>query len=261
MTTDHIAKAAQYQADVLDGVVPACKWVRLACARNRHDLGRQDTETFPYRFDPEKARRICQFAELLPHIAGKQHAFIIGKDEDGRNIWNPLVLQPWQCWILTTLFGWVRQSDGLRRFRVGLILVPRKNGKSVLGAVVALYMFAVEGGSGAEVYSAATTRDQAKIVAKIAWEMTSRSPKFREACGIRLGAETHYRLTIPSRASKFEPLSADAQSLDGLNTLCAIIDELHAHRTRYVFDVIDTSTGAQLQPLLLALLGCQSVQG
>jgi phage terminase large subunit-like protein len=253
VTRDHIALAAQYQADVLAGTIPACKWVRLACARNRNDLvDRQGTDDFPYVFNPDKGRRICQFAELLPHIRGPK-AVIVGQDDQGRPLWNPIVLEPWQCWILTTLFGWVHAETGLRRFRVGLVLVPRKNGKSVLGAIVALYMFAVEGGSGAECYSAATTRDQAKIVAEIAWEMASRSPQFREQFAVRLGSRTTRRLTIPANAAKFEPLSADAQSLDGLNVLLAVIDELHAHRTRAVWDVLDTATGAQLQPLLLPI--------
>lgn len=252
MTRDHVALAAQYQADVLAGVVPAGKWVRLACERNRRDLDRQESEAFPYRFDPERARRICQFAELLPHIKGPK-AVITGTDELGRSVWNTLALEPWQCWMFTTLFGWVHVDTGLRRFRVGLVLVPRKNGKSVLGAIIALFLFAVEGGSGAEVYSAATTREQATIVAEIAWEMASRSPQFREHFGIRLGSRTTRSLSIPTTAAKFAPLSADAQSLDGLNVLCAIVDELHAHKTRAVWDVIDTATGAQLEPLLLAI--------
>lgn len=250
---DYLVLAAQYQADVLSGQIPACQWVKHACERNRRDLDRQDTEGFPYRFDPDAGRRVCQSAELLPHITGKQYAYVIGHDDQDRPIWNRITLEPWQCWILTTLFGWKRVEDGRRRFRVGLILVPRKNGKSVLGAIVALYMFAVEGGSGAECYSAATTRDQAKIVAEIAWEMAARSPQFREHFGIRLGSRTTRTLTIPSTAAKFGPLSADAQSLDGLNVLLAIIDELHAHRTRGVWDVLDTATGAQLEPLLLAI--------
>jgi len=250
VSRDHIALAAQYQADVLAGTVPACKWVKLACARNRKDLDRQGTPEFPYRFDPEKGRNICKFAELLPHIRGPK-AFIIGRDEQDRPIWNPIVLEPWQCWILTTLFGWVNAED-MRRFRVGLVLIPRKNAKSTLGAIIALYIFAREGHAG-ECYAAATTRDQAKIVAEIAWEMANRSPQFREAFGVRMGSRTTRRLTIPATAAKLEPLSADAQSLDGLNTLLAVIDELHAHKTRHVYDVLDTSTGAQLQPLLLAI--------
>jgi phage terminase large subunit-like protein len=250
---DYIAIAAQYQADVLSGVIPACKWVRLACQRNRRDLDRQETDAFHYRFDPVAGVKICQFAELLPHIKGDGYAYIVGEDEDGRPIWNTIVLEPWQCWLLTVLFGWKRVKNGRRRFRVALVLVPRKNAKSTIGAVIALYMFAVEGGSGAECYSAATTRDQAKIVAEIAWEMAARSPQFREQFGIRLGSRTTRSLTIPTTAAKFGPLSADAQSLDGLNILLAIIDELHAHKTRAVWDVLDTATGAQLEPLLVAL--------
>lgn len=251
MTRDHLALAADYQAGVLAGSIPACQWVTRACERNRRDLDRQETEAFPYRFDPDSARKICQFAELLPHIKGPL-AVVVGRDDQDRPIWNRIVLEPWQCWILTVLFGWRRAADGMRRFRVGLVLIPRKNAKSTIGAVIALYLFATEGSSG-ECYSAATTRDQAKIVAEIAWEMANRSPEFREAFGVRMGSRTTRTLTIPANGAKFAPLSADAQSLDGLNVLLAVIDELHAHRTRAVWDVLDTATGAQMQPLLLAI--------
>src|SRR5262245_50802364 len=106
MSRDHLALAADYQAGVLNGSIPACVWVKRACERNRRDLDRQGSEAFAYRFDPDKARKICQFAELLPHIRGPL-SFVIGRDEDDRPIWNPIVLEPWQCWFLSTLFGWV----------------------------------------------------------------------------------------------------------------------------------------------------------
>jgi len=249
---DYIALAAQYQADVLSGRQLACKWVRLACERNRRDLDRQQSEGFPYRFAPEPARKICRMAELLPHIKGPL-AKVVGKDEQGRNIWNTIRLEPWQCWIFCTMFGWVHAETGLRRFRVGLILVPRKNAKSTMGAIIGLYMFAVDGEGGAECYSAATTRDQAKAVAEIAWEMAKRSPAFCQAFGVRVGSETTRSLAIPETASKFMPLSADANSLDGLNVSCAVIDELHAHKTPAVWQVLDTGTGARLQPWLLGI--------
>ena len=249
---DYIAEAAWYQGNILAGRIPACEQVKRACERNRKDLDHQETEAFPFRFDPVKARRICQMAELLPHVKGPK-AKVIGVDEEGRQMWATIVLEPWQCWTLTTLFGWVHADTGLRRFRVGLILVPRKNAKSTIGAIIALFMFAVSGESGAEVYSAATTRDQAKVVAEIAWMMAQRSPQFREQFGVRIGSQTTRSLTIPALGSKFMPLSADANSLDGLNVFCAIVDELHAHRTRAVWDVLDTATGARLEPLLLAI--------
>jgi phage terminase large subunit-like protein len=248
---NYVQLAADYQAGVLAGTIPACKWVQLACARNRKDLDRQDTADFPFRFDPHAGSRICQMAEMLPHVKGPL-AFVTGQDDEGRNIWNTLVLEPWQCWLLTTLFGWLR-ADGRRRFRTALWLIPRKNSKSTLGAVIALYMLVADGESGAEVYSAATTRDQAKVVAEIAWEMASRSPAFREYFGVKIGSMTMRSIRVAATGSKFAPLSADANSLDGLNISCAIVDELHAHKTRGVWDVLDTATGARLQPLIAAI--------
>lgn len=262
MVRDYIAIAAQYQADVLSGAIPACKWVRLACERNRRDLDRQGTPNFPYVFDPAAGRRICQMGELLPHVKGPK-AFIIGQDEQDRSIWNPLVLEPWQCWLLATLFGWKHTAGSLdadgkdragrRRFRIALSLIPRKNAKSTLAAVVVLYMLVADGESGAECYSAATTRDQAKVIAEIAWEMVRRSPAFRDQFGVRLGSKTTLTLTVASTGSKFGPLSSDANSLDGLNISLAAIDELHAHRTGAVWNVIDTATGARLQSLIFAI--------
>lgn len=252
MTRDYIALAAHYQADVLSGAVPACKWVRLACERNRRDLDRQSTEAFPYRFDPAAARQICQMAEMLPHIKGPK-AFIVGKDDEDRPIWNTIELEPWQCWLFTTVFGWLRVEDGRRRFRVAFPLIPRKNAKSTIAAIVVLKMLVADGESGAECYSAATTRDQAKVIAEIAWEMVRRSPLFREYFGVKLGSKTTRTLEVPGTASKFGPLSADASSLDGLNVSLAAIDEFHAHKTRGVYDVLDTATGTRLQPLLFPI--------
>jgi len=248
---DYVGMAADYQADVLAGRILACKWVKLACERNRRDLDRQSTPAFPYRFDPLIARRICRMAEMLPHVKGPK-AFVLGKDESDRPIWNTIVLEPWQCWILTTVFGWLRE-DGSRRFRVAFPLIPRKNAKSTLAAIVVLFMLVADGESGAECYSAATTRDQAKVIAEIAWEMVRRSPQFRDYYGVKLGSKTTRTLDVPATASKFGPLSADASSLDGLNVSLAAIDEFHAHKTRGVFDVLDTATGTRLQPLLFPI--------
>ena len=249
----YVALARQYEDDVLSGAIPACKWVRLACERNRRDLARaaEADPTFPFVFDVRAAERPCLAAEQLPHIKGPK-AVVIGQDEEGRAIWATLELEPWQCWFLTTLFGWVHKDTGLRRFRVALMLVPRKNAKSTLAAAVVLYMLTADGESGAECYSAATSRDQAKVIAEIAWEMAKRSPAFREYFGVRLGAKTTRSLEVPATASRFGPLSADAHTLDALNVSLAAIDELHAHKTRAVWDVLDTATGARLQPLMLA---------
>ncbi|MEO8682573.1 MAG: terminase TerL endonuclease subunit [Vicinamibacterales bacterium] len=249
---DFIGLAADYQAGVIAGTIDACKWVKRAGERNRRDLDWQSTAEFPYYFDHEPARRICLMAEMLPHVKGPK-AFIVGEDEEGRPIWNPLQLEPWQCWILTTLFGWKRVKDDCRRFRIALSLIPRKNAKSTLAAVVALFMLTADGESGAECYSAATSRDQAKTVAEIAWLMAKRSPGFREYYGVRMGSETTLSLSVPATGGKFLALSADAHTLDSLNVSLAVIDELHAHKTAAVWNVLDTATGARLQSLLFAI--------
>ena len=145
------------------------------------------------------------------------------------------------------LFGWQR-SDGLRRFRTAYCAVPRKNGKSTLSAGIGLYLLVADGEQGAEVYSAATTRDQARIVFDEAKRMVGSSPALKRRVGILIN-----NLHVAASAARFMPLSSDASSMDGLNVHGAIIDELHAHRTRHVVDVLETATGARRQPLLFEI--------
>ena len=145
------------------------------------------------------------------------------------------------------LFGWQR-ADGLRRFRTAYCAVPRKNGKSTLSAGIALYLLVADGEQGAEIYSAATTRDQARIVFDEAKRMVGSSPALKRRVQVLIN-----NLNVEASASRFMPLSSDASSMDGLNVHGAIIDELHAHKTRHVVDVLETATGARRQPLLFEI--------
>jgi len=149
--------------------------------------------------------------------------------------------------VVGSLFGWQRM-DGLRRFRTAYCAVPRKNGKSTLSAGIALYLLVADGEQGAEIYSAATTRDQARIVFDEAKRMVASSPSLRRRVEALIN-----NLHVASTASKFMPLSSDASSMDGLNVHGAIIDELHAHKSRNVVDVLKTATGARRQPLLFEI--------
>ncbi|EFI5666363.1 terminase large subunit, partial [Escherichia coli] len=137
----------------------------------------------------------------------------------------------------------------VRRFRTAYNEVARKNAKSTLSSGIGLYMTGADGEGGAEVYSAATTRDQARIVFEDAKNMVR---KARSTLG-RLFDFNKLAIYQEQSASKFEPLSSDANNLDGLNIHCAIIDELHAHKTRDVWDVLETATGARLQSLLFGI--------
>lgn len=231
----HIAEAMQYASAVVAGEIAACKWVRAACRRQLDDLDRWRTDpTYPFDWRPELGDRVIRFVELLPHVEGKWAG-------------QPLLLEAWQKFQLACVFSWVRKSDGLRRFRTWYLEVPRKNAKTTLLAAVLLYMLVADGEFGAQVYSAATSRDQARIVFRTAREMAARSPKFRARFGVE--CLTHSVVCKDLNAA-LRPLAAQGQKLDGLNVHCAGIDELHAHKTREVHDVIDSATGARTQPLI-----------
>lgn len=116
----HSQVAHQYARDVADGTITACKWVRLAGQRHCDDLTRSESEDYPYRFDEAKGNRICKFLEMMPHTAGKWRAQGL-----------KLTLEPWQKFMLASIFGWVRKRDGNRRFATVYVCVPRKNGKAL----------------------------------------------------------------------------------------------------------------------------------
>ena len=233
MTRDFCALALRYAKDVVAGKIPAGRFVKAACKRQIEDLKRWKAKGAAYRFDTGRANKVCRFIELLPHIKGPKSG-------------EPIVLEPWQVFILTTVFGWVK-ADGSRRFRRVYIEVPRGNGKSALSSGVGLYMLCGDSEGGAEVYSFATTRDQAKIVFGDAQNMARRTPGLRTHFGVDVNA---HNINVLRTASKFEALSAEGSTLDGLNTHFACVDELHAHKTRAVYDVVETSIGKRAQSLL-----------
>ncbi|MCL6471174.1 MAG: terminase large subunit, partial [Ralstonia sp.] len=134
-----------------------------------------------------------------------------------------------------------------RGFRGSYIEVPRGNAKSTLSSAVGLYMLAADGEGGAEVYSLATTRDQARIVFGDAQMMARRSGGFRSRFGVAVGA---HNMHVLASGSKFEALSAEGSTLDGLNIHFGCVDELHAHKTRTVYDVVETGTGKRNNSLL-----------
>ena len=217
---------------VVAGEVPANRLMRLACARHLDDLSSAGARGL--RFDLEAARHAIDFFGFLRHSKGEWAGQVFA-------------LAPWQAFVVGSLFGWQR-ADGLRRFRTGYCAVPRKNGKSTLSAGIGLYLLVADREPGAEVYSAATTRDQARIVFDEAKRMVISSPALKRRVEVLIN-----NLHVETSAARFMPLSADASTMDGLNVHGAIIDELHAHRTRHVVDVLETATSARRQPLLFEI--------
>lgn len=229
---NYVDRARRYAEAVLSGEVPACKFVLQACQRQVDDLA---SPPAGYQFDEEKAARVCAFVELCPHVKGP----LASRGE-------LIKLEDWQVFILTTAFGWV-DENGYRRFRRVYIEVPRGNGKSALSSPLGLYMLALDGEAGAEVYSAATSRDQARIVFRTAQAMVRKMPKFRKRYGVDVPAQA---ITQTKTNSTFQALSADGHTLDGLNIHMAVVDELHAHRSRDVYDVLESGMGKRPQSML-----------
>lgn len=231
---DYVAIAGMYGERVERGEIPACEWVRKAVKRQIEDQKRFSGKSSRFYFDPDEAAKVCKFIELLPHTKGQ----LAGQK---------IRLEPWQIWILTTVFGWRRTADGGRRFRRVYIEVPRGNAKSSLSSGVALYCLLADKEPGAEVYSFATTRDQAGIVFNDAKRMVQQTASLRSHFGVEVLSHALY---VPKTNSTFQAKSADGSTLDGLNTHLAVVDELHAHRTRAVYDVVETSLGKRVNSLM-----------
>lgn len=233
---DYVAIAKEYMRGVLDGSVPACSFVKQAVQRQLNDLRRWGPEGGDYYFDEKEASRPCWFIENLTHTKGE----LAGR---------AIHLEPWQCFLLTTLFGW-KSKAGNRRFRSAYVEVGRGNGKSTLLSGIGLFCLCADHEPGAEVYSFATTREQAKIVFGDAQTMARGNRALQEAYGLEVTAHALY---VPATNSTFQAKSAEGSTLDGLNTHLAIIDELHAHKKRDVFDVVETSLGKRRNSLMVSI--------
>ncbi len=224
--------AEQYVDDVLSGEQIAGRWVKYACERHRRDL--EEAHLRGLYFDETMAGVAIAFFGMLRHWKGEW---------SGRRV----QLEPWQQFVIWSLFGW-RRADGTRRFRTGYLEVARKNGKTTMAAGVGLLLMVADGEPGAEIYSAATKRDQARISFRDATEMVRQSPQLRQRIG-----KVRDNLHSFETSSKFEPLGRDADSTDGLNVHGVIADELHAWKTRDLWDKLETATGSRRQPLMFAI--------
>lgn len=236
-------RALDWVDDVMGGRIPSCRRVRLACKRFLSDLQRQGGDDFPYVFDRAAAEHMCAFLECLPHTEG-------GWAARGETI----VLLGWQAFLISQIGGWRHRKTGLRRFTTAYIEVARKNGKSTLLAGVGLYFLTVDGEPGAKVYSAAASSDQAREVFDRAKHMAqAEMPDGRTLEQIlELTVEQH-RIKAKDPAALFRPVASQTKSKDGKNPHCAIVDELHEHEKRDVWDSMESALGSRDHPLLIAI--------
>lgn len=186
-------------------------------------------------FDQAAVDRVVRALRALRHTKGRWAG-------------APFELEPWQLdYIVSPVFGW-KHSDGTRIFRTAWVEMPRKNGKSTVASGLALVLLCADGEQGAEVYSAAGGRDQARIVFDEAKKMARATPAL--ANRLRLLAST---ISVLKTGSRYQALSRVAEAAHGLNVSGAIVDEVHVHKSRHLIDAIETGTGARTQPLVIFL--------
>jgi len=196
-----------------------------------------------WEFNEELASRPIEFIEKFC------------RQSKGEWIGKPLKLELFQKAYISALFGFVNRQTKLRRFKETIFLCGRKNGKSSLLSGIALYMLMADGEGGAEVYSIATKADQSRIIFSEAVHMVKQSPA--------LSKFIHKRKTdmyMPITFSTMAPLASESKSLDGLNSHCVIIDELHAIRDRNLYDVMKQSMSARRQPMLVMITTAGTVR-
>lgn len=232
----HALEVQAYIDGVLDGSIVAGKLVRACVERHQDDLVHGAGRGL--HFDAEAASGAIEFFYCLNHSTGEW-------------VGQPFAPYPWQKFLLWVLFGWKR-SDGTRRFRDAFISIGRGNGKSPLGAGIGLLLFACDQPveARAEVYTAATKKDQARIVFDEARRMVDGSQFLREYI-TTLRSNMH----IVANGSKMEPLGSDSKNVDGLVIHGLIRDELHAWREQHreLYEKLETAMGKRRQPLAVTV--------
>lgn len=225
----------RYANDVYEGNVVAGPLVRKACARHLRDI--ESDRGLEWR--PDLAQRAIEFFPDVLRLAEGEHA--------GQPFW----LQPWQQFIVGSLFGWLG-PDGYRRFRTAYVEIGKGNGKSPMAGGMGIYMMVADGEAGAHCYAAATTRDQADILFQDAVKMVSASPVLKARIQISGKLKVHNLAHLAS-GSFFRAISAENRGLDGKRVAFAALDEVHEHPTAIVVDKMRAGTKGRRQALIFEI--------
>ena len=230
----------EYYKKIKSGEIIACEEITEFYKRMMEEEERRKDRTFPFFFDEDSGQRAIDFIETYcKHYQGEHAGELVH-------------LELFQKAFIQTLFGWLEKKNGMRRFREYFFEVARKHGKSFLSACIAVYMLSFDDEPGAEIYTAATKLDQARIIYKAAVNIIDQNPEL--SASIRTG---RYETTFPMMKSIMKPLPAESKSLDGLNIHFAALDEIHEQKDRNMYDVLRQGMKARRQPLI----GCITTSG
>jgi len=234
-SADFVDVAQRYAREAIaDRSGKTGKWLKLSAQRFESDWKRARGKRPPFLFDRDAANDVCDFIEKLPHVEG---------------VWDTpnIVLHRSHVFFLVQLFGF-RKRDGSRRFTSALFAVARKNAKSTLAAAILLYCLCCEDEPGAQLISAATTGSQARIIWNVAKRMAEKKAALRDRFGVECWANSITRMEI---GGSIKPINAKASTQDGLNPSHVALDEIHAHKTPDLLNVLQSAAGARRSPLWL----------
>ncbi len=229
----------RYASAVLSGEILAGPYVRLACERHQRDRA---LEAWTYHFDDARADHAIEFFETVLHLPDML-------DEDGYAM--PFLLQPWQTFIVGSLFGWVDHA-GRRRFREAYVEVGKGNGKTPLCAGIGLYGLVMDGERAAEIYAAAADQDQAQILFRDAVRMVEASPDLAAIVHMS-GGEHIWKIDHKPSLSFFKTFSRESGSKSGTRPHMGLLDELHEQPTPQISLKIRAGAKRRLQPLFVEI--------
>ena len=225
----------EYYSQIKDGKVTVSRKVQRIYQKLAEDLsGSTGADGTMYHYSPSRANHILEFAEnYCRHSKGKLGGQLV-------------VLELWEKAMLAAMFGFI-DDEGRRRYREVVLIVAKKNGKSLISSIVGLYLQVGDGEPGAEVYAVATKKDQAKIIWGEAKRMVNKSPELRKLIKPLVG-----EMDCAVNESVFKPLASDTDTLDGLNVHGALMDEVHQWRDGMaLYNIIADGTTAREQPMTL----------
>lgn len=226
-----------YCEGVVTGEISVCQWVRKAVQRHYRDMSRAKSDEFPYYFEPKAAAHFFDFCYRRKHYEGE----VAGK---------PIILEPWQQFVWGSIFGWLHRDTKYRRFRETHIEIPKKQGKSLLGALIALYGITYDNEPGAQVYNLAINRTQAmKLSYRAAQEMSETDEELKELLQVKRSM-ADMKIECKINSSFFEPLTSKPDRLDGFNVHMSINDETKDWDQIEVYDLMEDGTATRSQPLL-----------
>lgn len=232
-----------YARAVCAGDLPAGPYVRDECARHLRDMATAHERG--WIFDRAKADRAIRFFSVVLRLNGGEH--------EGQ----PFNLLPWQVFVVGSVFGWVSITTGYRRFRMAFVLTGKGSGKSPLAAGIGLYCLVADGEPRAEVYAAASKKDQAQVLFRDAVAMFRQSPALTAQLTPSGGAGKEWSLAYLSASSFFRVIaSEDGQS--GPRPHCALLDEIHEHRDASVVEMLRAGTKGRRQALMFAITNAEA---